>query len=264
MGHNSTRLAGTDRAGRVPSGRGWWAWSQRRWVHRGGVQPWSRRARGSGGWPGWGCVRWGGCRDLAQRVGRRPGRWRRRPGSGPRGRRASGAQFEFAGAEGAVGVERRGATTTTLRSPRWPVRRRVGSRASAASEAMRTSPSAQLTRRAPSGGARASGSAGLVVGVEVVAGREELSASRPAGDPQAEHGAFVGGEASSPRSQPSWRSRRRNDPLGFGAGGRSVPSGCWGRERNSRSSWAVDRGGRQGSEPRRPRATGTRRASAQP
>ena len=53
-----------------------------------------------------------------------------------------------------------------LRSPRWPVRAKVGSRASAASEAMRTSPSAHDTDRA----ARpAIVGIGIVVGVEVVA-----------------------------------------------------------------------------------------------
>ena len=106
----------------------------------------------------------------------RPSRGRRGPGRAGRGR----------------GCRRR----RRRRGPRpccvhraVPVRRNVGSRASAASEAMRTSPSAQLTRRAP--GAVVGTSS--IVGVEVVA-VAELGVA-PGEQARADDGAFVGGQA---------------------------------------------------------------------
>ena len=80
---------------------------------------------------------------------------------------------------------------------------------------MRTSPSAQVTRRAPSARARVSGSP---VSSSSRLLRSRNSASRPAVTPRRNTAPSSGGRQNSPRSQPSWRSRRRSIRSGSGPG----------------------------------------------
>ena len=138
-------------------------------------------------------------------------------------------------------------STTTLRSPRWPVRRKVGSRASAASDAMRTSPSAQLTWRASTG----------VSSSDPRSLRSRNSASRPAVIPNRSTAPSSAGRQNSPLVQPSRPSRTRHMRSGSG---RSVdPSGCSGSDRSSRSSWEINNVGATAAISAS-RAAGTRRA----
>ena len=127
--------------------------------------------------------------------------------------------------------------TTVLRSPRCPVRRRVGSRASAASEAMRTSPSAHDTERAPATSTGLLSSSGSGSGRSL---RSRNSASRALVSPRRTTAPSSAGRQNWPRSQPSPPSRRRSIRSGSGCGLRRRQV-ARGGERSSRSSWETSR-----------------------
>ena len=141
-----------------------------------------------------------------------------------------------------------------LRSPRCPVRRRVGSRASAASEAMRTSPSAHDTARTPAASPSVSVSTSVSGSRSL---RSRNSASRAVVSPSRTSAPSSAGRQNSPRVQPSRLVMDAQDPFGLGT---SVdPSACSGSERRTRSSWAINSCGASAAISAS-RAAGTRRA----